>query len=198
VERVVPNALPKSNAVTPRDICAVGGRHRLRIRNGCEATAGLSSQSTLERKSPIQLTEPYLRLVSDQPGLRPRPRCRTRSRRRVLSRRGRRPWGRSSARRSSCRGCRRSRSSCRRRGCRCAAAGRENAHVINILFMLAAGRVKVVSGRIRYVATRVIRNDRNVIPDLVLHWIPFKRIKGIAHWYVRRPCHATVGAPGVK
>ena len=46
MERVVPNAL-EANAALPPDICAFGEDfHRLRSRNGCEATAGLSSRST--------------------------------------------------------------------------------------------------------------------------------------------------------
>jgi len=48
VERVVLNALAVIHAALP-PICAFGDfvSHRLRSRNGCEATAGLSSRSTL-------------------------------------------------------------------------------------------------------------------------------------------------------
>ena len=43
--------------------------------------------------------------------------------------------------------------------------------------MLPTGRVKVKRGRIRHVAARVVRHDRDVITDLILVRIPLHRIK---------------------
>jgi len=43
--------------------------------------------------------------------------------------------------------------------------------------MLPTGRVKVKRGRIRHVAARVVRNNSDVITDLVLVRIPLHWIK---------------------
>ena len=64
--------------------------------------------------------------------------------------------------------------------------------------MLPAVRIEVECGRIRHVASRIVRHDGNVIAHLVLDGIAFERSKRIADCHVRRPCHTAVSAPGVK
>src|SRR5437879_6042215 len=69
-----------------------------------------------------------------------------------------------------------------------------DAYVINVLFVLASAGVEIVSGRIRHIASCVIRNNRDVVAYLILTRPAFQRIKGITHSYVRRPRNAAVGA----
>ena len=64
--------------------------------------------------------------------------------------------------------------------------------------MLSAVRVEVKSRRICYVASRVIRNNGDVVADLVLVRVAFERIKQIGYRYVRRPGHAGIRAPGIE
>ena len=64
--------------------------------------------------------------------------------------------------------------------------------------MLTRARVKVVGGRVRDVASRVIRHDGDVIAYLVLLRIAFERIKRIAHRNVRRPSNAAIRAEGIE
>ena len=64
--------------------------------------------------------------------------------------------------------------------------------------MLTAVRVEIKSRRIRHVASRVIRNDGNVIAYLALIGITFEGIKRVAHRNVRRPGHAGIRAPGIE
>lgn len=64
--------------------------------------------------------------------------------------------------------------------------------------MLTAVRIEVECGRIRHVASGIVRHDRNVIAYLVLYGVAFKRGKRIADRDVGRPCHAAVSAPGVE
>jgi len=64
--------------------------------------------------------------------------------------------------------------------------------------VLSSVRVEVKSGRIRHVASGVIRNDGNVIADLALIGITFEGIKRVAHRNVRRPGHAGIRAPGIE
>ena len=66
------------------------------------------------------------------------------------------------------------------------------------MFVLAPVRVEIERGRIRHVATRVVRNDSDVIANLVLIRIAFERIKGIAHGDVRRPCDAAIRAERIE
>ena len=66
------------------------------------------------------------------------------------------------------------------------------------MFVLAPVWVKIERGRIRHVATRVVRNDGDVIAYLVLIRIAFERIKRIAHGNVRRPCDAAIGAKRIE
>jgi hypothetical protein len=134
---------------------------------------------------------------------------RTRSRPRSwrwLGSRGRcRPGSRGSCRRSRCR-CGRRGSGC---GCRCRrrrrrrswrepAASRKYADIVNVLFVLTTGRVKVKRRRISHVTARVIRNDGDVITYLVLLWPAFGRIESRAYRNVRRPGAACVRAIGIK
>jgi hypothetical protein len=63
---------------------------------------------------------------------------------------------------------------------------------------LSPARVEVKRCRICYIAPSVIRNDRDVITDLVLVWISFERIEQIAHCDVRRPRYARVGAVRIE
>ena len=64
--------------------------------------------------------------------------------------------------------------------------------------MLAPVRVEIKRGRIRHVATRVVRNNGDVIAYLVLIRIAFERIKGIAHGDVRRPRDAAIRAERIE
>lgn len=64
--------------------------------------------------------------------------------------------------------------------------------------MLSVVRVEVKRGRVRYVTTGFIGNDRDIIAYLVLVRITFEWIKRIAHRHVGRPCHASVGAEGIE
>ena len=64
--------------------------------------------------------------------------------------------------------------------------------------MLPAVRIEVECGRIRHVASGIVRHDRNVIAYLLLHRIAFERSKRIADRDVGCPCQATVSAPGVE
>jgi len=64
--------------------------------------------------------------------------------------------------------------------------------------VLPAVRIEVECGRIRHVASGIVRHDGNVIAHLVLHRIAFKRSERIADRHVGRPCHTAVGAPGVE
>ena len=64
--------------------------------------------------------------------------------------------------------------------------------------MLSPVRVKVERGRIRHVAARVIRNDGDVVADLVLVRIAFERIKRIADRNVGRPGHAGISTIGIE
>src|SRR5256885_14126974 len=60
-----------------------------------------------------------------------------------------------------------------------------HSHVINILFVVKRGSVGNV-------ASRVVRNNGDVIAYLVLVWITDERIERIAHGDVRRPRNAAV------
>src|SRR5262249_7135782 len=75
---------------------------------------------------------------------------------------------------------------------------RKDAYIINILLVLAPVGIEVERRRIRYVTTRIIGYDRDVIADLVLVRITFERIKCIAHCNIWGPGNASVGAPGIE
>ena len=66
------------------------------------------------------------------------------------------------------------------------------------MFVLAPVWVEIKRGRIRHVATRVVRNDGDVIAYLVLIRIAFERIKGITHGNVRRPRDAAIRAERIE
>jgi hypothetical protein len=77
-------------------------------------------------------------------------------------------------------------------------AARKNPNVVNVFFVLVSLRVEVKGSGVSYVATRIVRNDRNIIAYLVLVWIAFEWIKRIAHSNIRSPSDASISAPGVK
>ena len=60
----------------------------------------------------------------------------------------------------------------------------KNAHVVNVFFVLIATRVEVERSRIGYIASGVIRNNCDIVTDLVLIRIAFVRIKRSADCYV--------------
>jgi hypothetical protein len=64
--------------------------------------------------------------------------------------------------------------------------------------VLASGRVKVESCRIRHIAPSIVRDEGDVIAYFVLLRPAFQRSKGIAHLYVRRPGNSAVRAVRVE
>ncbi len=64
--------------------------------------------------------------------------------------------------------------------------------------MLAPARVEIKSGGIRHVAAGIVRNNGNVIADLVLIGIAFGWNKRVAYCHIRRPCDTRVSAPGIE
>ena len=74
----------------------------------------------------------------------------------------------------------------------------EYPHVINVFLVLAQSRVEIKCGSIRHIATRLVRNNGNVVAYLALVRIAFERIKRIAHRDVRRPGEARISAPRIK
>jgi len=64
--------------------------------------------------------------------------------------------------------------------------------------MLVPARVEIKSSRIRYVAAGIVRNNGDVIADLVLIGIAFGWNKRVAYCHIRRPCDTCVSAPGIK
>ena len=64
--------------------------------------------------------------------------------------------------------------------------------------MLVSLRIEVESRRIRDIASRIVRHNRDVITYLALVRIAFRRIKRIAHSNVSRPGEAGVSAKGIK
>ena len=71
-------------------------------------------------------------------------------------------------------------------------------HVINVLLVLTVVRVEVERGRVGYIASRVIRNDGDVVAYLVLVRIAFKRIKRSTDGDVGRPCYTAIRAVRVE
>ena len=64
--------------------------------------------------------------------------------------------------------------------------------------MLPTARIEVESSGIRYVATGIIRNNRDVITYLILIRPALSGIKGRAHGNVCRPGNTAIGAVGVE
>jgi hypothetical protein len=64
--------------------------------------------------------------------------------------------------------------------------------------VLPPARIEVESSRIRYVATGIIRYDRDVITYLILIRPALSGIKGLAHGSVCRPGNTAIGAIGVE
>src|SRR5260370_18153946 len=129
-----------------------------------------------------------------------------RSGRRLGAWRGRGPWRSCrSSRRASCRSTTRCNGCCGRslsgsgssRRWRLATAWRYT-NEIDILLVLAPGRVEVECVGIRHVAAAVVGYNRNVIAYLVLLRPAVERSKGTAHCYVRRPGNSGVGAVRIE
>jgi hypothetical protein len=146
-----------------------------------------------------------------------RPRSRTPSRGRHGPRCGCWPW-------STCGCCRSGRSnrssrccrwgSCRRWCyCRCRTTARHrgwprcrlwagrigaDAHVINVLLVLASVRIEIERGSVGDVTACLVGNEGDVIADLILVRPAFLRVKRIAHRHVRRPRDTRVSAVGVE
>ena len=64
--------------------------------------------------------------------------------------------------------------------------------------MLSPARVEVKRGGIRHVTSSVVRDNGDVIADLVLARPAFERIERGTHRDIRRPRHPAVGAVGIK
>ena len=64
--------------------------------------------------------------------------------------------------------------------------------------MLSPARIEVESSGVRHVASCVVRDNGDVIADLVLVRPAFERIKRGAHRDIRRPRHPAVGAIGIE
>ena len=64
--------------------------------------------------------------------------------------------------------------------------------------MLPPVRIQVKRGGIRNVAARIVRNDRDVVADLILIRPALSGIKGLAHGNISRPGNTAIGAIGVK
>ena len=64
--------------------------------------------------------------------------------------------------------------------------------------MLSPARVEVVRCGIRHVTSCVVRDNGDIIADLVLARPAFERIKRGAHRDIRRPRHPAVGAVGIE
>ena len=64
--------------------------------------------------------------------------------------------------------------------------------------MLVSLWVEVEGGGVSHVAARFIGNDSDIIAYLALIGIALEWVKWIAHRHVRRPCHAGIGAKGIK
>jgi len=139
------------------------------------------------------------------------PRCRSRRSSRCRGNCRRCGWGPRRSRgwsdgRCRCRcncGCSRRRWSwgwCSRRcRCRCGSlSARKYPDIVYIFFVLVSLRVEVKRGRVRYVTAGFVGNDGDIVAYLALIWIPFERIKRIAHCHVRRPGNTSIGAPGIE
>ena len=66
------------------------------------------------------------------------------------------------------------------------------------MLVLTTAWIEVECGRIRHIASCVIRHDRDVVTYLVLVRPAFKRIERVAYRYVRRPGDAAIGAVRIK
>lgn len=75
---------------------------------------------------------------------------------------------------------------------------RKDPYVINIFLVLIPLRIKVERGRVRDVSAGFVRNDGDIVADLVLIRIPLRRIKWVTHSNIGRPRNASIGAIGVE
>ena len=66
------------------------------------------------------------------------------------------------------------------------------------MLVLTTAWIEVECGRIRHIASCVIRHDCNVITYLVLVRPAFKRIEKVAYLYVSRPGNPSIGAVGIE
>ena len=66
------------------------------------------------------------------------------------------------------------------------------------MLVLITAWIEVERGRIRHIASCVIRHDCDVVAYLVLVRPAFKRIEKVAYRYVRRPRDAAIGAVRIK
>ena len=64
--------------------------------------------------------------------------------------------------------------------------------------MLSPVRIEIERRRIGHVSAGVIRNDRDVIPDLALIGVPLERVKCIAHRHISRPANTSVRAKRIE
>ena len=71
-------------------------------------------------------------------------------------------------------------------------------HVVNVFFVLPPIRVKVKSGGIRHIPTRIVRDNGDIVPYLALVRVAFEGIKRSAHGDVGRPGNTTVAAIGIE
>jgi hypothetical protein len=59
-------------------------------------------------------------------------------------------------------------------------------------------RVDIEGGGIGHIASRVVRNNRDVIAYLLIIWKTCLRVERIARRNIRRPRYATVGAVRIE
>ena len=64
--------------------------------------------------------------------------------------------------------------------------------------MLATAWIEIVGGRIRDIASCVIRYDCDVVTYLVLVRPALERVKGLTYLYVSRPGNTSIGAVGIE
>ena len=75
---------------------------------------------------------------------------------------------------------------------------RKYAHVVNIFFVLVTVGIEIECGRIRGVATCLIRHNGDVVADLTLVRVTFERVECIGHGNISRPRHAGISTKGIE
>ena len=75
---------------------------------------------------------------------------------------------------------------------------REYANVINVFFVLVAIGIEVECSGIRDIAARFVRDNGDIIADLILIRIALERVECITDSHIRRPGHTGVSAKGIK
>jgi hypothetical protein len=75
---------------------------------------------------------------------------------------------------------------------------REYANVINVFFVLVAIGIEVEGSSIRDIAAHFVRDDGDVIADLILVRIALERVECITNSHIRRPRHTCIGAKRIK